>query len=88
MANAKIDPRKPGASSMGNCDPHGRIESSAAPHAGLSRGSDGSFASMSYGGESPDGDAMVAKYRPGGGGKSTRVRSGSELNGDGDDWAD
>ena len=41
---------------------------------------------MSRGGSSPDGDAMVAKYRPKGG-SSKQAESGSELNDDGDDWA-
>ena len=85
----KIDPRSPGQSSQSDdhCDPHGHIGAmSPGNHEGLGRTDDGSFASMSRGGSSPDGDAMVAKYRPKGG-SSKQAESGSELNDEGDDWA-
>ena len=87
----KIDPKSPGQSSQSDdfCDPHGHVGAmGAGAHEGLGRTEDGSFASMSRGGSSPDGDAMVAKYRPkGGGGGGKQVDSGSELNDEGDDWA-
>jgi hypothetical protein len=86
----KIDPKSPGQSSQSDdfCDPHGHVGAmSPGNHEGLGRTDDGSFAAMSRGGSSPDGDAMVAKYRPGGGGSGKQVASGSELNDEGDDWA-
>ena len=89
----KIDPRNPGASTAGDeyCDPHGHGVGSPSEggHVGLGRDDSGGFKSMSRGGESPDGDAMVAKYRPGRGrgGSSDEIPSGSELNEDGDGYA-
>ena len=89
----KIDPRSPGKSSAGDahCDPHGHDVGSPSDggHVGMGRDDSGGFKSMSRGGESPDGDAMVAKYRPGkgGGGSSDSIPSGSELNEEGDDYA-
>lgn len=89
----KIDPRNPGASTAGDdhCDPHGHGAGSPSMggHVGMGRDDSGNFSSnMSRGGESPDGDAMVEKYRPrGGGGRSSDpIPSGSELNDDGDGY--
>ena len=90
----KIDPRSPGKSSQSDdfCDPHGHGVGSPSDggHVGMGRDDNGGFKSMSRGGESPDGDAMVDKYRPGrggGGGSSDEIPSGSELNDDGDGYA-
>ena len=89
----KIDPRSPGASTAGDehCDPHGHGvgSPSSGGHVGMGRDDEGNFSSMSRGGESPDGEAMVEKYRPGrgGGGRSSNpIPSGSELNDDGDGY--
>lgn len=92
----KIDPRSPGQSTAGDdhCDPHGHGAGSPSMggHVGMGRDDSGNFSSnMSRGGESPDGDAMVEKYRPGrggggGGGGSYNVPEGSELNADGDGY--
>jgi hypothetical protein len=90
----KIDPRTPGASTAGDehCDPHdhGVGSPSEGGHVGMGRDDDGNFSNkgMSRGGVSEDGDAMVAKYRPGkgGGGSSDSIPSGSNLNEDGDDY--
>jgi hypothetical protein len=89
----KIDPRSPGASSAGDehCDPHGHGVGSPSEggHVGMGRDDSGGFKSMSRGGVSEDGDAMVEKYRPGkgGGGSSDEIPAGSELNDDGDGYA-
>jgi hypothetical protein len=93
-----IDPRKPGASSQSDdfCDPHGHGVGSPSMggHVGMGRDDDGSFSnkSMSRGGESPDGDDMVAKYRPGRGGgrggSSDKIPSGASLNDEGDGYDD
>jgi hypothetical protein len=92
----KIDPRSPGASSAGDdhCDPHGHGvgSDSSGGHVGMGRDDGGNFSNSSFsrGGVSEDGDAMVAKYRPGkggGGGSSDAIPSGSELNEDGDGYA-
>ena len=89
----KIDPRSPGKSTAGDefCDPHGHGVGSPSDggHVGMGRDDSGGFKSMARGGESPDGDAMVAKYRPGrggGGGSSDEIPSGSSLNEDGDGY--
>jgi hypothetical protein len=91
----KIDSRSPGASSAGDdhCDPHGHGVGSASDggHVGMGRDDGGNFSNSSFsrGGVSEDGDAMVAKYRPGrgSGGSSDKIPSGSELNEDGDGYA-
>jgi hypothetical protein len=91
----KIDSRSPGASSAGDdhCDPHGHGVGSASDggHVGMGRDDGGNFSNSSFsrGGVSEDGDAMVAKYRPGrgGGGSSDTIPSGSELNDDGTGYA-
>lgn len=92
----KIDPKSPGQSTASDdfCDPHGHGVGSPSMggHVGMGRDDDGNFSnkSMSRGGESPDGDAMVAKYRPGRGkssGSSDEIPSGSELNDEGDGYA-
>jgi len=90
----KIDPRTPGASTQSDdfCDPHGHGVGSPSEggHVGMGRGDDGDFSNSSFarGGVSEDGDAMVAKYRPGkgGGGSSDKIPSGSSLNEDGDGY--
>jgi len=93
MAMSKINSSSPGQSSQGDahCDPHGHGVGSPSDggHVGMGRDDSGNFKSMARGGESPDGDAMVAKYRPGrgGGGSSDEIPSGSELNDDGDGYA-
>ena len=88
----KIDPRSPGQSSDNDCfkDPHGHGVGSPSDggHVGMGRDDSGGFSkAWSQGGKSPDGDAMVAKYKPGGGGEAKTVDSGSELNDEGDGWA-
>jgi hypothetical protein len=93
----KIDPRSPGKSTANDdfCDPHdhGVGSPSMGGHVGMGRDDSGNFSnkSMSRGGESPDGDAMVEKYRPGrggkGGGSSDEIPSGAELNDEGDGYA-
>ena len=88
----KIDPRSPGKSTAGDehCDPHGHGVGSPSDggHVGMGRDDNGGFRSMARGGVSEDGDAMVAKYRPGkgGGGSSDEIPSGSSLNEDGDGY--
>ena len=86
-----IDPKSPGKSTQSDdfCDPHGHGvgNPSMGGHLGMSRDDGGSFSgSMSRGGSSPDGDAMVAKYRPRGSAPAP-MEAGTELNSDGDDWA-
>jgi hypothetical protein len=84
----KIDPAKPGQSTDSDQfkDVWGRSQGPSGN--GASRDGDGKFKSMSYGGDSDDGEAMVAKYKPKGGGSSGEMaESGSELNDDGDGWA-
>ena len=90
----KIDPRSPGQSSDDDCfkNPNGTAGGpGSGPHAGMGRDDDGSFNNKTFsrGGISEDGDAMVAKYRPGrsGGGSSDTIPDGSELNEDGDGYA-
>jgi hypothetical protein len=83
----KTDPRHPGAYSDDHCDPHARISTSANAHAGLGRSDNGAFKAMPQGGESAWGDAMVAKYKPGGGrAPSNDVPKGAELNEAGDGY--
>ena len=96
MAMNRIDPRSPGKSSQSDdfCDPHGHGVGSPSMggHVGMGRDDSGGFSnkSLSRGGESEDGDAYVAKYRPrgGGGGSSDDVPSGANLNSDGDGYDD
>jgi hypothetical protein len=89
----KIDPKHPGQSTAGDdfCDPHGHAGGpGAGPHAGLGRSDDGTFnnSSFSLGGRSPDGEDMVAKYRPKGRSSSSdEIPEGYELNEDGTDYA-
>ena len=84
-----IDPRNPGASTNNDDhkDPWAR---SQGPSSNNNRSSEGTFAdgnkSLPVGGESPDGDEMVRKYKPKGG-RVPEAESGSELNDDGSDWA-
>jgi hypothetical protein len=92
MVMPKIDSRNPGQSTDNDCfkDPHGHVGTfTSNPHAGMGRDDDGNFSgSMSRGGESPDGEAYVAKYRPRGGGMPDNgVPEGWELNDDGDGYA-
>jgi hypothetical protein len=84
----KIDPRSPGKSSQSDdfCDPHGHGVGSPSDggHVGMGRDDSGGFKSMARGGESPDGDAMVAKYRPGrgGGGSSDTIPDTTDYSDD------
>ncbi len=87
MAYGKINPKSPGAGAGRHADPHDRVETGAGGHAGLGRDESGSFKGMAQGGSSEHGDEYVSKYKPGGSGGGKTVRSGSELNDDGDDWA-
>jgi hypothetical protein len=89
----RIDPGSPGKSSQTDdfCDPHGHGvgSPSSGGHVGMGRDDDGNFSgSMSRGGSSPDGEAMVAKYRPRGGAMpDSDVPVGAELNDEGDGYA-
>jgi hypothetical protein len=87
MAQPTIDPAKPGKSTDSDQfkDPFNQAQGPSGN--GASRDGGGQFKSMSYGGSSPDGDAMVSKYKPRGGGSSgEQAESGSELNDEGTDW--
>lgn len=88
----KIDPRSPGQSSAGDdhCDPHGHGTGNPGMggHVGMGRDNEGNFSNKGFsrGGESPDGDAMVEKYRPGkgggGGGSSDTIPDTTDYNDD------
>jgi hypothetical protein len=95
MANRNIDPATPGKSSADDChyDPHGTFGSiGSGNHAGNSRSGEGSYVdgndSMPRGGVSSWGDDYVSKYKPrgGGGGESSDVPKGAELNDNGDGY--
>ena len=87
MANDKVNPRSPGKSSDSDCfkNPHGSYSGPSSNNA--RRSDDGTFSPHPRGGESPDGEKMVEKYRPRGSGGGKQVESGSELNEEGTDWA-
>jgi hypothetical protein len=87
MAQPTIDPAKPGSSTDSDQfkDPWNQAQGPGGHGNGREAG--GQFKSMSYGGSSPDGDAMVSKYKPKGGGSSgPQAESGESLNDEGTDW--
>ena len=87
----KIDPKNIGQSTAGDefCDPHGDLPSpNMGGHVGMARDGEGNFTkSMSEGGVSSDGDAMVAKYRPRSSATMAEpLETGYGLNDEGDGW--
>ena len=88
MAQPTIDPAKPGKSTDSDQfkDPWDQAQGPSGNGSGRDGG--GRYqADMSYGGKSPDGEAMVDKYKPKGGGSSgPQAESGESLNDEGTDW--
>jgi hypothetical protein len=87
MAQPTINPAKPGASSDTDDfkDPWNQAQGPSGNGSGRDGG--GRFKSMSYGGDSPDGDECVAKWKPKGSGSSIdTAETGYEANEDGTDW--
>jgi hypothetical protein len=87
MAQPTIDSAKPGKSTDSDQfkNPHGTAQGPSG--SGSGRDSGGRYqADMSYGGESPDGDAMVEKYKPKGSSSHINTPEDQQDELKGSDW--